>query len=459
MKVIIHNDRIDFLGFSNEDVAEIREAVSYTDKSIEYTLRKMAKNPYRKSSSEYAKLKQKMHGCLLKQYNNGKYSMPSGCAHLIPSGLEVKDYRHETGNKVGYEWVNAPFDPRDYQQEAVELMLTNFRGVINFATGLGKTLTAVHAIKAHDKKTLIICPGKTIAVNFEKELIEAFGKDRIGFYGNGRKKMGDITVGMVTTVLNNIDDFKKEDLGLVITDESHHTSADTFYRISEELGDVGHMFGLTATNFRNDGKDIVMTAAVGETLINRDLIWGIENGWLADPHVYVREVETTGRQYKGDKLKNYKSHVLNSNEMNQVLINDINSFVNKGLSVLCLVNEVAHGDFLSKQTGLPFATGKNKQSAQLVDDLNSESIPGLIGTGSYIGEGTDTKNVDVLILANFMASKGIHWQNIGRGLRIHKGRNKVIVIDYIPKGSDMLTRHAKTRIKNYKEITDNLKFI
>jgi superfamily II DNA or RNA helicase len=219
------------------------------------------------------------------------------------------------------------------------------------------------------------------------------------------------------------------------------------------------MFGLTATDFRSDGKDIMITAGVGKVLIKRDLIWGIANKWLADPYFIVRGISTIGKEYKDDKLKNYKEHVVNCKAMNDRVIADIQKFLAAGMSVLCLVDQVDHGTAIAKAVGLPFATGEDKMSKEYVKQLNDGSIPGLIGTAAYIGEGTDTKNVHVLVLANFTASKGPLWQNLGRGLRLIPGKTEVIVLDYIPKGSSMLARHAKQRIAIYKEVTDRIKII
>ena len=67
--------------------------------------------------------------------------------------------------------------------------------------------------------------------------------------------------------------------------------------------------------------------------------------------------------------------------------------------------------------------------------------------------------MDVLVLANFVASKGPLWQNLGRGLRIYEGNDQLIVLDYIPNGSKMLTRHANQRITFYKEITKAVKVL
>jgi superfamily II DNA or RNA helicase len=336
-------------------------------------------------------------------------------------------------------------------------MMDNYRGLINFATGLGKTLTAVHAIRKIKKRALVLCPGVSIADNFYEELVSAFGEDKVGYYGDGKKKIRDITVGIAQSVNNNIQKFIDHDLGLMIVDEVHHIPATTFYTIAEQLGSIGRIYGLTATDFRADGKDVMITAGVGDVLISRDLIWGIKNKWLRDPYIIVRDVHTHGRDIPGDKNKNYKTHVLHSMQMNDRIENDIKKFLNNGLSVLCLVDEVAHGEALAQATGLPFATGKNKDSKQLVKDLNNKKIPGLIGTDSKIGEGTDTKNVDVLVLANFVAGKGSLWQNLGRGLRPFEGKMNLIVLDYIPVGSSMLSRHAKLRLKMYKEITHKIK--
>ena len=145
--------------------------------------------------------------------------------------------------------------------------------------------------------------------------------------------------------------------------------------------------------------------------------------------------------------------------MRTQILNDINYYLSQGLSVLCLVDEISHGAELAKQTGLPFAQGKDKNSNKYVEELNAGAIKGLIGTDGRIGEGTDTKRVDVLILANFVASKGPVIQAIGRGLRIYGHKTHCIVLDYLPKGSSMLTRHAVKRIEFYNEITTDVQII
>ena len=333
-----------------------------------------------------------------------------------------------------------------------------WRGTVNLATGMGKSLTSIYFLRKFKRKALIVCPSTAIANGFYEELCKAFGKNRIGFLGSGKKKLGDITVGIAQSVANNLDALEKHELGVIIFDEVHHLAALTFYKIASKLSHVGRMYGLTATAFRSDGKDVFLKAGVGNVIIKRDAAWGIENGWLAFPHFIIRKVNTQGPNYPGDKLKNYKKHVLESKEMTDVICKDINWAVGKQQSVLVLVSEIEHGEILSKATGLPLATGENKESKNLIDALNDGTIPGLIATASLVGEGCDTRRVDVLVLANFAGSAGPVTQNVGRGLRKYPGKEEVIIFDYMP-NNQMLARHCNTRIKVFKTLSQEIRIV
>lgn len=458
MNVTIENDLIKIYNADPTTIADLRQELSYTDKAKQYQIKRMMKNPFQKNSPFLKKLQKEVNATLLIEKDT-HIEFPSGMVHLLDSSWNLQDLRKETGKKITIPWVNKPFDPRPYQEEAIEIMDKNFRGLINFATGLGKTLTATHFIRHYKRNTLVVCPSESVANQFYEELRSAFGDSKVGFFGDGKRKIKDITVGIAMSVNNHVQEFVKADLGLVIFDEVHHLAATTFYNIVQGLGNVGKIFGLTATDFRADGKDVMITAGVGQTLLKRDVVWGVKNGWLADPIFIVRKVPTTGRSYKDDRNKNYKEHVLNCKLMKDQILSDIQKFLAAGKQVLCLVDETAHGKELSEQLNCPFATGLDKNSQEYVKQLNKGKIQCLVGTDGKISEGTDTKNVHVLVLANFAAGKGPVLQAIGRGMRKVPGKDNVIILDYMPTGSDMMTRHTNMRISYYNEITKNVKVI
>lgn len=461
MQITVNNDYIKIDNPTMELENSIREELTYKDKAKQYQLRRLGKTTWGRNSPAYKQLQNEVNGQLYKEDNGSLIISSCFYKHFesMFTGATLTDNRKETGKKIVVPWTNKPHDLRPYQEEAVNLMLNNHRGVINFATGLGKTLVATHLVQRYKRGTLVVCPSDSVARQFYDQFVACFGKQKVGFYGGGKKNISDITVGIAASVSKYVGEFKAANLGLVIFDETHHTPASTFFDIAEGLSSVGKVFGLTATDYRSDGKDIMITGGCGSVLIRRDIKWGVENGFLAEPYFIVRQVATGGRDFKDDKLRSYKEHVLNNQQMKSRIESDARSMMTAGKAVLILVDEVAHGEELSKALGIPFATGLDKKSQDYVDQLNAGKIPGLVGTDGKVGEGTDTKNVDVLILANFVASKGPVIQAVGRGLRKQGTKDKCLILDYIPMGSTMLSRHANNRIEYYLEITDKVKLV
>lgn len=465
MQVTVNNDFTTISGADTQLLALLQSELTYTDKAKQYQLRRLSKTIWGRSSLLYKQLQQEIQGKLYEMRRNDMvissaffgYLQENFSTHL--QNAQIIDNRKLTGTKIVVPWVNKPYQLRPYQQEAVDLMLTNYRGVINFATGLGKTLVATHLVQQFKKRTLIVCPSDSVARQFYDQFVECFGKKKVGFYGGGKKQISEITVGIAASVSKYVTEFQAADLGLVIFDETHHTPATTFFDIAEGLRGVGKVFGLTATDYRSDGKDIMITGGCGHVLIRRDIKWGVKNGFLAEPYFIIREVATGGRDFKDDKLKSYKEHVLNNIQMKSRIESDARTMMASGKAVLILVDEVAHGEELSKALGISFATGPDKKSQSYVDDLNAGKTKGLVGTDGKISEGTDTRNVDVLILANFVASKGAVTQCIGRALRRQGIKTKALILDYVPMGSTMLKRHALQRMSFFEEITDKVKYV
>jgi len=460
--VAIYNDKLIITDPSTELLSFIRNELVYTDKSKQYQLRRMARSTWQRNSPLYKQLQSEVKGCLYEEVAPDKVAVSSCFVELLKNKFNTStpmDMRSDTGAKIVLPWTNKPYPLRDYQEDAVDLMLHRPRGLINLATGLGKTLIALHFVQRYKRRALIVCPSESVAKQFYELFVDCFGKNKVGFYGSGKKRISDITIGIAASITKNIAEFQRAELGVVILDETHHTPATTFFDISQGLAKTGKVFGLTATDYRSDGKDIMITAGCGPVLIRRDIKWGVANGWLAEPYFFVRCVNTSGRDFKDDKLKSYKEHVLNCEVMKAQIRDDAAKMMASGKSVLILVDEVAHGKELSSELGIPFATGIDSKSQEYVDQLNAGKVKGLVGTDGKISEGTDTKNVDVLILANFVASKGPVTQAVGRGLRKQGTKTKCIILDYIPMGSTMLSRHGFNRVEYYKEITDKVKVI
>jgi superfamily II DNA or RNA helicase len=458
MEIKVFDSEIIITNPKRELYTRLKKELYYKDKSMEFQYNKAKNNPYFRNIQKLNELKNKIHNTLFDGDEN-KITLGIGFFHKIEHYSYIDCRKKEDDiDELWYAWEDKPFDLRPYQQEAVDKISKNRRGIVCLATGMGKTLLAIHSIKREKKKTLVVCPGKSIANQFYEQLCETFGSHRVGFVGGGKEKYNDITVGTAQTLANRTDRIKEEKFEYIIGDEIHNIAAATFDKLFRELRFAYKVIGLSATPFRNDGRDVVIESHAGQKLINLDIVWGWQNGFLAKPLFCTRKIKTTGKDYR-DKLKSYKEHVLKQGLMNDTIIKDIKNALNKGKKVLCLVSEVEHGKLISEATGLKLATGQVKGSRELVNELNNDEIPGLIGTDSFIGEGTDTRKVDVLILANFVAARGKVMQNIGRGTRIYGSKKSFIVIDYMALGSTMLTRHAESRLELFKEMSDYIRIL
>ena len=82
--------------------------------------------------------------------------------------------------------LQAPFEPRGDQIEAIKILVQNFnthkQQVLLGATGTGKTYTMANIIQTLGKKTLVLAPNKTLAGQLYAELKAFFPNNRVEYF-------------------------------------------------------------------------------------------------------------------------------------------------------------------------------------------------------------------------------------------------------------------------------------
>ena len=82
--------------------------------------------------------------------------------------------------------LQAPFEPRGDQIEAIKTLVNNFhthkQQVLLGATGTGKTYTMANIIQTLGKKTLVLAPNKTLAGQLYAELKAFFPNNRVEYF-------------------------------------------------------------------------------------------------------------------------------------------------------------------------------------------------------------------------------------------------------------------------------------
>lgn len=181
--------------------------------------------------------------------NKNIITMPIGRVDLIPEGYEIVDKRV-------YNLADFPsfkLTLRTSQKEILDDVDDNC--MINAKVSWGKTFTGLALVEKLGQKTLIIVHNASLRNQWVKEIKKVFGIYP-GILGSGQFDMGPpIQVGNIQTLYRRIPEIKKS-FGLIILDECHHVSANTFSKLIDS-NNARYKIGLSGTLKRKDGKHVV----------------------------------------------------------------------------------------------------------------------------------------------------------------------------------------------------------
>src|SRR5207302_2220882 len=152
------------------------------------------------------------------------------------------------------------------QVRAVQAVLSDDMGVLVAPPGAAKTVMGCYAVAERNVPTLILAHRKPILDQWRTQLGDLLGLSPrlIGQVGGGRNRQtGVIDLGMMQS-LKRVDDLKVffSKYGFIIVDECHHLPALTF-EASVKRAPVRYILGLTATPYRRDGLQDIITLQCG----------------------------------------------------------------------------------------------------------------------------------------------------------------------------------------------------
>lgn len=389
---------------------------------------------------------------------NGRF--PTGLVPVVADCLESPTIIDE--RKISTPILYPPtVKLRDYQHDACLKFLSNSykgtwwpRGVIQVATGGGKTEMAIGLIEIVARPTLFLVHLKSL-LRQTQERIQKYGLD-CGIVGDGEKEIKYCTVATVQTLWNMMKNGEAgwlEDIEMVIFDEAHLIAAKTdkgniFNSVSEALPRAYIRVGLTATPFQKDEySNLLLAGATGQvvyTKTNRELI---DEGWLSEAVVHLYEMPVD-KKVPNSWPEAYEYGVVLNNKRNK----DIRTLIEKYPSpVLVMTQRIEHGEALSGP-GVPFLCGDDdtETRAKVVEELRNGVVDALV-VSTIFDEGIDIPEIRTVILAGGGKSVVKGLQRLGRGLRKTKDKSLVHVVDFTDKSTRWLKSHSRTRKKLWKE--------
>ena len=165
--------------------------------------------------------------------------------------------------KLSLEFVGS-LTPK--QMNAVQAVLSDDMGVLIAPPGAGKTVMGCFAVAERNVPTLILAHRKPILDQWRTQLGNLLGLSSrlVGQVGGGRNhQTGVIDLGMMQS-LKRFDDLEAffSKYGFIIVDECHHLPAFTF-EACVKRAPVRYILGLTATPYRRDGLQEIITLQCG----------------------------------------------------------------------------------------------------------------------------------------------------------------------------------------------------
>jgi superfamily II DNA or RNA helicase len=276
--------------------------------------------------------------------------------------------------------------------------------------------------------------------------------------GGGRNRQtGVIDLGMIQS-LKRFDDLEAffSKYGFIIVDECHHLPAVTF-EACVKRAPVHYILGLTATPYRRDGLQDIITLQCGSI---RHTMAPIENSFSRT--LFVRETPFSLLEDGDPPIQDIFRCLVRDDDRNEMIWRDVCQALTEGRRCLILSHWKEHCELLAdglRERGkspqvLSGMLGKKTRSTILrsLQDVPSDKELLIIATGQYLGEGFDCPQVDTLFLAFPLSFKGKLIQYVGRALRSHEDKSSVRVYDYVDTRVPILRKMYAKREKTYRSL-------
>lgn len=355
--------------------------------------------------------------------------------------------------------IESYFDinPYPFQKRILEQIETERsrhgrnNNLIVAATGTGKTIMA-----ALDYKRLLGSnerPFRLLFVAHREEILDQSLKTFRNVLRDsnfGEKFVGGVIPSDWNHVFASIQSLSKEQalnnlskdrFDMIIVDEFHHAKARTYERILNHFTSK-FLLGLTATPERGDGKDILGWFD-GKIAAELRLWDAIDQNLLVPFHYYgvsdgtdLSSVSWKRGRYSDIELTN----IFTSNDIRAKLIfnaiHDYTGSLNK-IKALGFCVGVDHAKFMAKffnKSGIPAlaVTGKSGSEERLTakSKLRNGEVKVLFTVDLY-NEGVDIPEVNTVLFLRPTESLTVFIQQLGRGLRLHKEKSSLTVLDFI----------------------------
>jgi len=360
---------------------------------------------------------------------------------------------------------------RHYQQDALDQIIANKRGIIFARPRSGKTIIEIMMVaKLNLFPVISICQSIDIARQTVEKFKQFLPQIPVGMVGDGECDIQPITVVTIQSVMSaysvketipkkELEKFlSQSDKGklqrlvetakIVWADECHHVVSSTWkYILQNKIYAAEYIIGCSGTPYREDNTNLLLEGLLGPIIYEINYSTLIDEGFLVRPTIHLIKIPETMQFTTEPYATIYKKAIIENDLRNKAIAKTIYALTSTGRSCLVLVSKITHGNELLKY--MPYAKfsySKSSDRASLWYQLKTKQILCLITT---LGdEGVDIPNLDATIIAAGGESAIKVFQRM-RCMTPYPGKNAAIMVDFLDPYK-YLKIHSKKRAKLYK---------
>ena len=356
---------------------------------------------------------------------------------------------------------------RPYQEEAVAAVYDHLRQhddnpCVVLPTGTGKSLVlariATDAVQLWSGRVLILAHVKELLEQNADKIQRLCPDVQIGVYSAGlnrRDTDAPVLVAGIQSVYNRACDLGAFDL--IIVDEAHLLPADgegmyrTFLAEARVVNPNVRVIGLTATPYRLKGGVICQPENILNTVCyEAGLREMIVQGYLSplksrggSAKADLTQVHVRGGEFVASEM----ATAMDQAELVTAACQEIVDLTRDRTSVLIFTASVAHCEHVAREieqiAGKPcgVVTGGTPadERAEILARFRGEDCSTLVDNKpplkylanvNVLTTGFDATNIDCIVLLRGTMSTGLYVQMVGRGTRLHPGKEDCLVLDY-----------------------------
>ena len=472
--------------YTDQELALLDSSLSYKDLTAKHLLNRHSKNHWFKSSNpvkwklQYDLLKSQIDKKVLHNDENGYYIRPGSIPYLdLDESSVTNNIKYPTPKKI--PWAKPlPFQLYNYQEKGWQELLKAKHANVSMCTGSGKSAVLLKLCRETGFRCAVVAPSKGIF----NELVEKFeyhlGKNNVGKFGDGKKKIGKRITVCIGDSLVNIEKNTKEyeffsNLDMIVIDESHTWSSDTLENVCHGVfSEVPYRFFLSATQTRGDGGLKLLQSIIGPTVHSLTTEEAVQGGYICPHDFKIVHLKTNNPPTTStDPLEVKRECFLRNKNIALFITKLATAFAAKGEQTLILCEELSQIAILNKYIpNLGYAHSETNK--ERLDGLNlvkvdvAEQIERFNKNEIKVLAGTSCLHVGVNI---FPMTNTVNWVGgssevktkqaaVGRSVRLSAAnpyknlcgpKPKCTIWDFDVEGNAVLERHLESRIEYYND--------